>query len=107
LSAAQGSHARQFNAFHPLKEGSASGGNIGEIICGACLVKSGNRVATACHGDEFALLAARSNDAGSFCRATVERWYFEGAERPVPDDGLGRLKTFAEIRNRFGADIKD
>jgi len=60
-ASSEGGNARKDLAFHPFKEGTASGGDVGKGLCCACFVQGGNGVTATCDGDQFASL-------GQLCR---------------------------------------
>src|SRR6056297_3776405 len=86
--------ARQGLALHPLEEGAARGGDIGEALRRARTVERGHRVAAACDRDELAVGAALRGMFGGGFGSSVERRDLEGTERAVPDQRLCPVDSF-------------
>src|SRR5262245_2965581 len=98
---------RQRLAFQPFEEGAAGGRDIAEPPGRAGGIERRDRVAAACHSNNLPGGGEFRRGFGDFDRADVERFEFEGAERPVPDQRLDPSEHGADMLDAARADVQD
>src|ERR1700693_3926842 len=89
-SAFEGSHTRQYLAFHPLQEGAASGGHVGHFLDHAGAAERGYGVAAAANASQTGILRSLGHGMSQRRGGGIERRRFEGTERTIPNKRLHR-----------------
>ncbi len=104
---AQGLDARKRLAFHPLEEGPARRGHIGELAGDAGVVQRRDGVAAAGDRLELALAGEEADRLGDGEGRRLERRRLEGAERAVPHQRLDLAERLLDRHDRLRPDVED
>jgi hypothetical protein len=99
--------AGQLAAFQPFEEGAAGGRDIGELLGHLGYGERGHRIAAAGDAEQPAGSGKCSNPLRHRHRGPLEGTCFEGAQRPVPDEGAGFFERGGDPVHGLRADIED